>query len=133
MLRASEITVVGAINASLETDGQSEQTPRVPVLAIYAGSPLASRQVVLSHVPQAEYIEITDSGHLLMLEKPAEFNRILLEFLVTHTKHTLTEDAVSTCCLGCRPLVHSLRHVRHARDPVVLVSVSLFLYSFTSH
>jgi len=67
MLRASEITVVGAIKASLETDGQSEQTPRVPVLAIYAGSPLASRQVVLSHVPQAEYIQITDSGHFLML------------------------------------------------------------------
>jgi hypothetical protein len=88
MLRASEITVVGAINASLETDGQSEQTPRVPVLAIYAGSPLASRQVVLSHVPQAEYIEITDSGHLLMLEKPAEFNRILLEFFGhTHQTH----------------------------------------------
>ena len=45
----------------------------------------------------------------------------------------LTADAVSTCCLDCRPLVHSLRHVRHARDSVVLVSVSLFLYSFTSH
>jgi pimeloyl-ACP methyl ester carboxylesterase len=28
-----------------------------------------------------EYAEIPRSGHFLMMEKPAEFNRLLLEFL----------------------------------------------------
>jgi sigma-B regulation protein RsbQ len=81
MLAAPEATAIGAMNASFEASGTIEQIQRVPVLAIYAGSPLASRRVVLSHVPQAEYVQIADTGHFLMLEKPAEFNRVLLEFL----------------------------------------------------
>ena len=86
MLSAPEATAVGAMNASVETAGRIEQIPPgVPVLAMYAGSPLAGRQVVLSHVPQAEYIQIADTGHFLMLERPAEFNRVLLEFLAKQT------------------------------------------------
>jgi pimeloyl-ACP methyl ester carboxylesterase len=50
----------------------------VPTLGIYAGRPLASREAVLSHFPNAEYTQIPGSGHFLMLEKPQEFNRLLL-------------------------------------------------------
>jgi pimeloyl-ACP methyl ester carboxylesterase len=31
--------------------------------------------------PKMEYKEIPGTGHFLMLEKPEEFNRLLLEFL----------------------------------------------------
>ena len=31
--------------------------------------------------PKLDYAEIPGTGHFLMLEKPAEFNRLLLEFL----------------------------------------------------
>jgi len=34
-------------------------------------------------IPNARYVEIPDAGHLSNLENPAEFNRVLLEFLST--------------------------------------------------
>lgn len=81
MLGAPEATAVGAMNATFEQAGLTEQIPNIPVLAIYAGSPLAGRDVVLSKFPAAEYIQVAGTGHFLMLEQPVEFNRILLEFL----------------------------------------------------
>jgi pimeloyl-ACP methyl ester carboxylesterase len=38
-----------------------------------------------THFPNLEYVEIAGSGHFLMLEKPGEFNRLLLEFLNKQT------------------------------------------------
>jgi pimeloyl-ACP methyl ester carboxylesterase len=81
MLGAPEVTAVGAMNATFEPAGRTTQIPKVPVLAIYAGSPLASRDGVLSQMPNADYVQIAGTGHFLMLEQPAEFNRVLLEFL----------------------------------------------------
>ena len=34
-----------------------------------------------AHFPKLEFTEIPGTGHFLMLEKPAEFNRLLLTFL----------------------------------------------------
>jgi pimeloyl-ACP methyl ester carboxylesterase len=34
-----------------------------------------------THFPKMEYGEIPGTGHFLMLEKPDEFNRLVLEFL----------------------------------------------------
>jgi pimeloyl-ACP methyl ester carboxylesterase len=81
MLAAPEATAVGAMNATFEPGGRTTQIPNVPVLAIYAGSPLAGREAVLSLAPNADYTQIAGTGHFLMLEQPAEFNRRLLEFL----------------------------------------------------
>jgi pimeloyl-ACP methyl ester carboxylesterase len=33
------------------------------------------------HFPNMDYEEIADTGHFLMLEKPEEFNRLLIAFL----------------------------------------------------
>ncbi len=82
MLAAPEATAVGAMNASREPAGQTTDIHMVPILAIYAGpSHIASRADVLLHFPNAEYTEISGTGHFLMLENPDEFNRILLAFL----------------------------------------------------
>lgn len=82
MMGAPEATAVGAMNASRESAGQTTDIPNVPILGIYAGpSHIASREAVLAHFPSAEYTSIPDTGHFLMLEKPDEFNRILLAFL----------------------------------------------------
>ncbi|MBV8807821.1 MAG: hypothetical protein JO033_04030 [Acidobacteriaceae bacterium] len=40
----------------------------VPIVGIYAGRPLASRELVLSHFPNAEYTQIPGTGHFQMLE-----------------------------------------------------------------
>jgi pimeloyl-ACP methyl ester carboxylesterase len=82
MLGAPEATAVGAMNATFDPAGQTTDVPAVPMLGIYAGpNGLASRSVVLGHFPSADYVQIDGTGHFLMLEKPQEFNRLLLDFL----------------------------------------------------
>jgi pimeloyl-ACP methyl ester carboxylesterase len=58
---------------------------RVPVLALYADhSRLANQEYLKQIYPALEYAEIPGTGHFLMLEKPEEFNRLLLGFLEKH-------------------------------------------------
>ena len=59
----------------------SDQKLTVPVLAVYAGTKaLASEQAVKTLYPNAEYHTIPETAHFLMMEKPAEFNRLLTTF-----------------------------------------------------
>ena len=82
MLGAPEATAVGAMNATREPAGQTTEIPMVPILGIYAGpSLIAGEQAVHAAFPAVEYTSIGGTGHFLMLEKPDEFNRILLAFL----------------------------------------------------
>ena len=81
MLGAAESTAVGAMNATWTPDAITTELPPVPVLGIYAGHPGFSREQVLARYPNAEYVQIPETGHFLMMEKPAEFNAILLSFL----------------------------------------------------
>jgi pimeloyl-ACP methyl ester carboxylesterase len=82
MLGAPEATAVGAMNATFEPAGQTNDALTMPALGIYADrSRIASRESVLAHFPNAEYTQIPGTGHFLMLEKPEEFNSLLLAFL----------------------------------------------------
>lgn len=55
---------------------------QLPVLGIYADhSRLASPELLKQIFPKIEYVQIPGTDHFLMLEKPAEFNRLLLAFL----------------------------------------------------
>lgn len=84
MLAPPEATAVGAMNATREPAGQTTEIPMVPMLGIYAGpSGIASDKAVHAAFPAVEYVSIPGTGHFLMLEKPEEFNRILLSFLAT--------------------------------------------------
>jgi pimeloyl-ACP methyl ester carboxylesterase len=86
MMAAPEATAVGAMDATDEpvpTTGPETKMPilKMPILGIYAGRPLVSREVVLARFPDAEYTQVPGTGHFLMLEKPEEFNRLLLAFV----------------------------------------------------
>lgn len=84
MLGAPEATAVGAMNATREPGGQTTDIPPVSVLGIYAGpSGIASENAVHAAFPAVQYVSIPETGHFLMMEKPQEFNRILLAFLST--------------------------------------------------
>ena len=67
--------------ASREPAGQTTEIPDVPILGVYAGRPLATKEVVESHFPKIEYVQIPGTGHFLMMEEPAKFNQLLLGFL----------------------------------------------------
>ena len=82
MQAAPASTAAGAMEAMYDPAIWKDDAIALPVLAIYAEhSGLASRALMQRHYPRLEYAEIPGTGHFLMLEKPAEFNRLLLEFL----------------------------------------------------
>jgi len=43
------------------------------------------REYMKTHFPNLQYFEIAATGHFLMLEKPDDFNHLLLEFLDKQT------------------------------------------------
>jgi pimeloyl-ACP methyl ester carboxylesterase len=82
MLAAPESTAVGAMEAMWDPRIWNGGAIAAPILALYADhSDMASRAYIEEHYPNAEYAQIPGTGHFLMLEKPAEFNRLLLAFL----------------------------------------------------
>ncbi len=82
MLGAPEETAVGAMKAILDTAIWKEDVFTQPVLGLYADkSMLIDRESMKKRFPKLDYVEIPDTGHFLMLEKPKEFNRLLMAFL----------------------------------------------------
>jgi pimeloyl-ACP methyl ester carboxylesterase len=82
MMAAPESTAVGAMNATMDPAIWKSDTLTEPVLGLYAAkSALGNREYMNAHFPNLEYVEIPATGHFLMLEKPAEFNTLLLAFL----------------------------------------------------
>jgi pimeloyl-ACP methyl ester carboxylesterase len=86
MMGAPEATAVGAMNATFDPAIWKGDVFTQPVLGLYADkSGLGNRDYMKTHFPNLEYVEIAGTGHFLMLEKPAEFNRLLLGFLDKQT------------------------------------------------
>lgn len=73
---------VGAMLAMSDPAIWKVEPISVPVLGIYADhSRLADRELLKQVFPTMDYEEIPGTDHFLMLEKPDEFNRLLLAFL----------------------------------------------------
>jgi pimeloyl-ACP methyl ester carboxylesterase len=82
MLKASEATAVGAMAAMFDTAIRDDVLLSMPVLAIYAGTAqLPNIEQMKTVLPNFEAAQISDTGHFLMMERPAEFNRVLTGFL----------------------------------------------------
>jgi sigma-B regulation protein RsbQ len=83
MLGTKEATAAGAMTATRDPSWVKNDPITVPVLAVYASRPLASREAITRIFPKVEYHEIPGSAHFLMMEKPTEFNQLLATFLRT--------------------------------------------------
>ncbi len=82
MLAAPESTAVGAMQATFDPAYWKGDVFTEPVLGLYADhSRSGDRAYMKTHFPNMDYQEIADTGHFLMLEKPEEFNRLLIAFL----------------------------------------------------
>lgn len=81
MLAAPEATATGAMTATFDASGRNDAVMTMPVLAIYASSPMANRETVKKFFPNSEYVQVAGTGHFVMMERPEEFNRLLLAFL----------------------------------------------------
>jgi len=82
MLGAPESTAVGAMQATFDPAYWKGDVFNQPVLGLYADhSRSGNREYMKTHFPNMDYEEIAGTGHFLMLEKPEEFNRLLIAFL----------------------------------------------------
>ncbi|HET7610066.1 MAG TPA: alpha/beta hydrolase [Gammaproteobacteria bacterium] len=82
MLAAPEATAVGAMNATFDPANRWTDVIQAPALTVYAGTanvpdPVATKELYPNH----EATQLKGTGHFLMMEKPAEFNRLLAGFL----------------------------------------------------
>jgi pimeloyl-ACP methyl ester carboxylesterase len=86
MLAAPESTAVGAMQAVFDPANWKGDVFTQPVLGIYADhSRAGDREYMKTHFPNMDYEEIAGTGHFLMIEKPEEFNRLLIAFLDRQT------------------------------------------------
>ena len=85
MLGAPESTAAGAMSAMFDDPSwRSAEPVTVPVLGVFAaGSQLDDGEAMKTVFPGAAVHEVPGTGHFLMLEKPAEFNKLLGDFLAT--------------------------------------------------
>jgi sigma-B regulation protein RsbQ len=81
MLAPPEATASGAMIATFDTADLNGFVTTVPVLGIYASRPMADRESLKKVFPNSEYVQVAGTGHFVMLERPEEFNRLLLAFL----------------------------------------------------
>jgi len=82
MLGAPEATAVGAMNAMFDPAVRWTEVIKVPALTVYAGTanvpdPAKTKELYPNH----EATQLAGTGHFLMMEKPADFNRLLTGFL----------------------------------------------------
>jgi pimeloyl-ACP methyl ester carboxylesterase len=82
MLAAPESTAIGAMQATFDPAIWKGDVFTEPVLGLYADhSRLGDREYMKTHFPNMDYEEIAGTGHFVMIEKPEEFNRLLVAFL----------------------------------------------------
>jgi pimeloyl-ACP methyl ester carboxylesterase len=84
MSNADQHVALSAMKNMFNPTVWKEDPIEVPVLAIMAKSPIRTDEykvAVRKMIPKLEYRELDGVGHFLMLERPAEVNGILIEFL----------------------------------------------------
>ena len=82
MLAAPEATAVGAMNAMFDPAIRWTDVTRAPALSVYAGTAQVPNAATTKELyPNHEATQLAGTGHFLMMEKPAEFNRLLAGFL----------------------------------------------------
>lgn len=82
MLGAPEATASGAAKALADPAIWKEDMLALPVLGLYADhGGRGNREYLSKPFPSLEYMQISETGHFLMLEKPDQFNNLLLRFL----------------------------------------------------
>ncbi len=83
MLKAPEATAVGAMGSMMDPALRTGDVTPMPALAVWAGTnqQLPKVEEARKVLPKYEQAQLAGTGHFLMMEKPDEFNRILIAFV----------------------------------------------------
>jgi pimeloyl-ACP methyl ester carboxylesterase len=82
MLAPPEATATQAMASMFVASNWTEEVMAFPVLGIYADKSTANDPQYMKKIfPNSSVTEVPGTGHFVMLEKPAEFNKLLAGFL----------------------------------------------------
>ncbi len=81
MMATPEATARGAMVAMLADDALNSQPVPAPAHGIFAAQERPPLDFLIKMIPAFQREDVPGTGHFLMLEKPAEFNRALLAYL----------------------------------------------------
>jgi sigma-B regulation protein RsbQ len=82
MLAAPETTAYQAMAATFAAPNWIDETFPVPAFGIYADHSTANDPAYFKKIfPNGSAVEVSGTGHFVMMEKPEEFNKLLAEFL----------------------------------------------------
>lgn len=82
MMGASDTTAYQAMSAMFATSNWTEEVMPFPALGIYADHSSANNPEYFKKIfPNGKAVEVSGTGHFVMVEKPAEFNKLLKDFL----------------------------------------------------
>jgi sigma-B regulation protein RsbQ len=82
MLAAPETTAYQAMSATFAAPNWKDEMFAEPALGIFADHSAANDPVYFKKIfPNGSAVEVPGTGHFVMLEKPAEFNKLLADFL----------------------------------------------------
>jgi len=82
MLAAPETTANQEMSGTFAAGNWTEETFDVPALGIYADHSGADDPTYFRKIfPNGSSVEVPGTGHFVMMEKPAEFNKLLADFL----------------------------------------------------
>lgn len=82
MLAAPETTAYQAMAATFAASNWKDDSFEVPALGIYADHSASDDPAYFKKIfPEGRTVEVPGTGHFVMLEKPAEFNKLLADFL----------------------------------------------------
>ena len=90
MTRLHKESYIKSIEATVRMDVRSDLgNIRVPTLVVVGGADrlttVEMAQEITSEIPGAELAVIADAGHLVNIEEPEQFNRVVLGFLGRHS------------------------------------------------
>jgi len=85
MLAAPPATAESAMRTTFDPAYASDEVMTVPAYGIFAEKSfaLSAAPFLKKVLPKIEYVEMPGTGHFVMMEQPAEFNRLLLGFVKT--------------------------------------------------
>jgi len=82
MLAAPETTAMQAMTSMFLPANWTEETMPFPMLGIYADHSTSNDPAFTKKIfPKGSTVEVPGTGHFVMMEKPAEFNKLLADFL----------------------------------------------------
>jgi pimeloyl-ACP methyl ester carboxylesterase len=86
MLKAPEATAIGAMGSMMDPSLRKSDVTPMPALAVWAGTAQQMPNVdeARKTLPKFEQTKVEGTGHFLMMEKPEEFNRLLIAFVDKH-------------------------------------------------